>query len=70
MVLVFFIFLYCIFEIIRRILKPRTITRLCDYNFETGTAFALSIGAYVFYKIVIKGMTFKELRRLLDVRIY
>lgn len=67
MIFVAFIFIYCTLEIIRRILKPRTIPRLCDYNFESGTAFIFIIGIYVAFKTLVQGMTLTELRKLSDV---
>lgn len=63
MVFVFAIIIYCILVIIKRILKPRVIPRLCDYNFENNLCFVLICGIYVLYKLFIEKLSLEQFRR-------
>ena len=63
MVFVFAIIIYCILVIIKRILKPRVIPRLCDYNFENNLCFVLICGIYVLYKLFIEKLSLEQFWR-------
>ena len=64
MIFVFAIVIYCVLVIIKRILKPRVIPRLCDYNFENNLCFALICGIFVIYKLFIQKLSLEEFRRI------
>lgn len=64
MIFIIAILLYSFLIVIKRILKPRTLPRRCDYVFENNLFFLLVCGLYVAYKLFIQNMTLQGLRRL------
>lgn len=62
MIIIVGILIYCVLLVIKRILKPRTFPRRCDYDLENNLLFILICGAYVCYKIFIDHVTINELR--------
>lgn len=62
MIIIVGILIYCVLLVIKRILKPRTFPRRCDYDLENNLLFILICGAYVCYKIFINHVTISELR--------
>lgn len=62
MVFVIAILIYCFLLIIKRILKPRTIPRLCDYDFENNTCFVIICILFIAYKLFFEKLTLDQLR--------
>lgn len=62
MIIIIGILIYCVLLVIKRILKPRTFPRRCDYNLENNLLFLLICGAYVFYRVFVDHITINELR--------
>lgn len=62
MIIIVGILIYCILLVIKRILKPRTFPRRCDYNLENNLLFLLICGAFVSYKVLTDHVTINQLR--------
>lgn len=55
--------IYCFLVILKRLLKPRTLPRRCDYNLSNNLLFAFICGMYVLYKLFVNNMTAQSLRK-------
>ncbi len=62
MIIIIGILIYCFLIVVKRILKPRTFPRRCDYNLENNLLFAIICGVYVLYKVFIENITINQLR--------
>lgn len=62
MIIITGILIYCILLVVKRILKPRTFPRRCDYDLENNLLFLFLCGVYISYKVFINHVTINELR--------
>lgn len=62
MVFVSAILIYCFLVILKRLLKPRTLPRRCDYDLSNNLLFMFICGMYALYKLSIDNMTIQSLR--------
>ncbi len=62
MVFVSAILIYCFLVILKRLLKPRTLPRRCDYDLSNNLLFACICSFYVLYKMLVNSMTLQEVR--------
>lgn len=58
------IIIYYLLVILKRILKPRIVPRLHEYNLENNLLFTIICISYIAYKLLIQNMTLEQFRWL------